>query len=263
MTRVTDVFLECQRAIDSGVLITRPSESDKEFHFQNWFEDRLQGIGLHYEKNGRNSYPDFFLLEPEGYELKGLAFPGRTASFDSNSQVPSGLHNGRTIYYVFGRYPKNGVREYPVIDLVMFHGDFLNAHHDYSHENKSLRGFGTYGDILIRDRKMYVVPTPFALTHGTTGLVTLILPEGVPADERLQAVGALTRVESERLLVGYHFDLETNELKPDYRPNPAAGTEHRFMVYRAAGASNREVGLVSAAEAESIVREEAQESAES
>jgi hypothetical protein len=41
-----------------------------------------------------------------GYELKGLAYPGRDASFDSNSQVPSGFHNGRTIYYVFGRYPK-------------------------------------------------------------------------------------------------------------------------------------------------------------
>ena len=42
----------------------------------------------------------------EGYELKGLAYPGRDANFDSNSQVPSGFHNGRTVYYVFGRYPK-------------------------------------------------------------------------------------------------------------------------------------------------------------
>ena len=42
----------------------------------------------------------------EGYEVKGLAYPGREANFDSNSQVPSGLHNGRTIFYVFGRYPR-------------------------------------------------------------------------------------------------------------------------------------------------------------
>ena len=56
---------------------------------------------------GRNSYPDFRIVSHiEGYELKGLAYPGRDASFDSNSQVPTGLHNGRTIYYVFGRYPK-------------------------------------------------------------------------------------------------------------------------------------------------------------
>jgi|SRR5829696_8936912 len=28
-------------------------------------------------------------------------------------------------------------------------------------------GFGSYGDILVRDRKMYVAPTPFALAEGT------------------------------------------------------------------------------------------------
>jgi len=38
--------------------------------------------------------------------------------------------------------------------LVICHGDFLNADHDYVHKNKSVKGFGTYGDILIRDRKM-------------------------------------------------------------------------------------------------------------
>ena len=54
----------------------------------------------------------------EGYELKGLAYPGRDVNFDSNSQVPSGHHNGRTIYYVFGRYPKEPDGDtYPVIDL--------------------------------------------------------------------------------------------------------------------------------------------------
>lgn len=49
--------------------------------------------------------------------------------------------------------------EYPILDLVICHGDFLNADHAYVHENKSFRGFGTYGDILVRDRKMYVTPT--------------------------------------------------------------------------------------------------------
>ena len=92
----------------------------------------------------------------EGYELKGLAYPGRDTNFDSNSQVPTGLHNGRDIYYVFGRYPKNpDGNSYPVIDLVICHGDFLNIDHEYTHENKSVKGFGGYGDIMIRDRKMY------------------------------------------------------------------------------------------------------------
>jgi hypothetical protein len=44
--------------------------------------------------------------EPLGIELKGLQYPGRITNYDSNSQVPTGDHNGRTIYYVFGKYPK-------------------------------------------------------------------------------------------------------------------------------------------------------------
>ena len=64
--------------------------------------------------------------------VKGLAYPGRELNYDCNSQAPSGEHNGRIIYYVFGRYPvePDGTR-YPVLDLVVCHGDFLNAHHDY------------------------------------------------------------------------------------------------------------------------------------
>jgi hypothetical protein len=72
------------------------------------------------------------VAETEGYEIKGLAYPGREGTYDCNSQVPSGFHNGRTIYYVFGRYPSqpDGDR-YPVLDLVTCHGDFLNAYHEY------------------------------------------------------------------------------------------------------------------------------------
>jgi hypothetical protein len=40
--------------------------------------------------------------------------------------MPSGYHNGRTIYYAFGRYPKDPDEdEYPVIDFVFCHGDFI------------------------------------------------------------------------------------------------------------------------------------------
>ena len=103
----------------------------------------------------------------EGYEVKGLAYPGRELNYDCNSQAPSGEHNGRSIYYVFGRYPAEpDGTNYPVLDLVVCHGDFLNAHHDYVHRNKSVRGFGSYGDLLIRDRKMYVAPTPFGVVEG-------------------------------------------------------------------------------------------------
>jgi hypothetical protein len=86
-------------------LITRESPQDKEFHFQNWFRARLSETGFNFEAGGRNSYPDFRLVaSTDGFEVKGLAYPGREANYDCNSQVPSGNHNGRTIYYVFGRY---------------------------------------------------------------------------------------------------------------------------------------------------------------
>ncbi|WP_207385074.1 hypothetical protein [Legionella fairfieldensis] len=208
---------------------------------------------MHFEGSGRNTYPDFCLVEyTEGYEIKGLSWPGRERDYDSNSQVPTGYHNGRQIFYVFGRYPAdlaqftdqgNGRKQYPVIDLVICHGDFLNADHDYIHKNKSVKGFDTYGDIMIRDRKMYVAPTPFALTEGTTGLMTLILPNSMEPDSRYQEVGKLTRVESETLVVGYTFDLRTNELHAERVPNPNAGTEHCFIAYRLTSQTSKPVSM--------------------
>lgn len=244
MTQTTcfDVFEQCVSAVRAGELIESTSVKDKEFPFQNWFQKRLQSLAIHFECSGRNTYPDFCVVEyAEGYEIKGLAWPGREDSYDSNSQVPTGYHNGRRIFYVFGRYPADlstyldqgkSHWHYPVVDLVMCHGDFLNADHCYIHKNKSVKGFGTYGDIMIRDRKMYVAPTPFALTEGTMGLMTLIVPENMRPDERYREVGRLARVEADTLVVGYSFDLRTNELKSETVPNPGAGTDHGFVAYR-------------------------------
>ena len=255
MTKTTcfDVFDRCVNAIQAGELIKLESEKNKEFHFQNWFRARLKKLRMNFDEPGRNTYPDFRLVKfTEGYEVKGLKWPGRDSTYDSNSQVPTGYHNGRQIYYVFGRYPadltpypkrSNGRREYPVIDLVICHGDFLNADHGYVHENKSVKGFGTYGDIMIRDRKMYVAPTPFALTKGTTGLNTLILPESIDPDPRFRDVGRLTRIEADTLVVGYTFDLRTNELKAERIRNPNGGMEHRFVAYRLVGGATKAVSM--------------------
>ncbi len=231
------VFQRCVKAIRDGELIRRQSRKDKEFHFQNWFKKRLEEAKINFDEGGRNAYPDFTMVKfTEGYELKGLAYPGRDASFDSNSQVPTGSHNGRTIYYVFGRYPKepDGNR-YPVLDFVICHGDFLNADHDYIHENKSVKGFGTYGDIMIRDRKMYVVPTPFRLVDGVAHARTLILPATISPGGELVQVGELKRVEAAKIIVGYSFDLKTNELTAQAVPNPDAGKEHAFRAWRTKG----------------------------
>jgi len=239
------VFKHCVEAIRNGVLITRESRQDKEFHFQNWVKASLTATGQPFEAGGRNSYPDFRMVQhTDGYELKGLAYPGRYASYDSNSQVPTGLHNGRTIYYVFGRYPKKpDGNSYPVLDLVICHGDFMNADHDYVHKNKHVKGFGTYGDIMIRDRKMYVVPTPFYLVDGSAHQQTLILPAQTQAGEGFFEVGELVRKEARELIVGYSFDLRTNAIVPETVPNPGAGREHAFRAWRLNGSPADAVSL--------------------
>lgn len=242
---VIRVFQQCVTAIRDGTFIRRQSKKDKEFHFQNWVQARLKETRLRYELGGRNSFPDFRMVRfPEGYEVKGLAYPGREANYDCNSQVPSGLHNGRTIFYIFGRYPAvpDG-RSYPVIDLLICHGDFLNADHDFTHKNRSVKGFGSYGDIMIRDRKMYVAPTPFGLASGTAHTHTLILPADVDVPTGLKQVGELNRKEADCLIIGYTFDLRRNTLTPDTIPNPAAGKVHSFRAWRVFEGSDDQVSL--------------------
>ena len=231
MTSVFDVFDECARAITDRVLIHRASDQDKEFHFQNWVRQRLEALDLSPHQTGRNSFPDFVLPNAEGYEVKGLAHPGRYLNYDSNSQPPTGAHDGWSpIFYVFGRYPKGSGETFPVLDLVICHGDFLNADHEYVHRNRHVKGFGSYGDIMIRDRKMYVVPTPYALAGGIDGEVTLIVPAEESPPAHLQMVGELERREAQQILLGYDFDLKTSEIEPRFETNPNAGHQDRKSV---------------------------------
>jgi len=246
MTRVFEIFTSCVDAITQGELIERVRSTDKEFHFQDWFENRLIVIGILSDNTGRNSYPDFTLVKfTEGYEVKGLAWPGRESSYDANSQIPTGYHNGRDIFYVFGRYPRADTEghEYPVIDLVVCHGDFLNADHDYTHRNKSVKGFGSYGDLLIRDRKMYVAPTPFAIAQGLTGTHTLLVPSSWRVPDSLKPVGKVIRIEAKQLVVGYEFDLRSNKILAKTIPNQSAGKEHSFIAYRTSSDSDKLVFL--------------------
>ena len=81
MSKVSTIFKTCVKAIQDGVLIERKGRKDKEFHFQNWFENRLESMMINFDSPGRNSYPDFRLVhDAEGFELKGLAYPGRSAA---------------------------------------------------------------------------------------------------------------------------------------------------------------------------------------
>jgi len=123
----------------------------------------------------------------------------------------------------------------------------LNADHDYVHKNKNIKGFGSYGDLMIRDRKMYVAPTPFALTNGTAGQLTLILKdEALVSDARLRQVGKLLRREADSLVIGYTFDLEENTLVPRLIPNPNAGRVHNFVAYRESNDTGPQVAMAQA-----------------
>ena len=226
------LFATCVEAVQNGSLIDRVSETDKEFSFQNWMGTMLVESGMLFDEPSRNAYPDFRLINlPVGFEVKGLGYPGREANYDCNSQIPSGMHNGREIYYVFGRYPtKPDGSSYPILDMVICHGDFLNSDHGYVHENKNIKGFGSYGDIMIRDRKMYVAPTPFALLKGAAHNFTLITANKVDYPG-LHLKGTLLRQEADQVIEGYSFNLTTNKLVPTMSKNPRADRQREFYAY--------------------------------
>ena len=240
-----EIFAQCVEAIRTNKLISRESRQDKEFHFQNWFKARLGKTALNFEAGGRNTYPDFRLVaSTDGFEVKGLAYPGREANYDCNSQVPSGSHNGRTIFYIFGRYPAEPDGDsYPVLDLVVCHGDFLNADHNYVHKNKSVKGFGSYGGFLAGNRKRYVAPTPFSLTVGVAHNQTLILPADFPTDSRFRSVGELVREEPEQSIVGYAFNRRANTMLPELVRNPDVGRKRLFRAHRLKDSPRGEVSL--------------------
>lgn len=247
-----EIFARCVQGISTPILSR--SKLDKEFSFQNWFKNRIEGID--FTTLGRNKFPDLVMVNtPEGFELKGITYGTRSGGADSNSTPPRGIHNGRTIFYVFGRYPKEAEPviiepdelrlKKPIIDLLICHGDFLNASNEYVHKNRSFRGFGSYGDILIRDRKMYVPPSPFTLLNGVDRLATLILPSSFPIDKsKFTPVGNVEREESQEMIVSYGFDLITNDVKIDKVVNPSAGKMHKFTAYRLSTQDHTPVSLV-------------------
>ncbi len=94
---------------------------------------------------------------------------------------------------------------------------------------------------MIRDRKMYVAPTPFGLVDGVAHTQTLILPQGIPAARGFREVGCIVRTEASELIVGYAFDLRSNILTPQKVPNPGSGRDHPFMAWRLAGGSRQAV----------------------
>jgi hypothetical protein len=234
MTSVWEVLRASTRAIEAGVPTSRTPD-DKEFHFQRWFADRIREAGFETPEAGRNTYPDFPISGlQEAYEVKGITQRSREGDFDCNSALPSGTHEGSDVYYAFGRYQnvRQGGESPLVLDIAIVHGSFLNAGGDYVADNKSMRVVGSYGDVLLRDRKMYVAYTPYRLLANTKDRCTLVTPADWPNPPTdIREVGAFTRVEADEILIGYEADLRENTLTGKFEPNPNARRPHAFRAW--------------------------------
>jgi hypothetical protein len=243
MSSVWNILSQCETAV-ANKLTTFRSSNDKEFHFQNWVYDRILDAGYTSSAVGRNTYPDFPIdNELEAYEVKGITAGSREKDFDSNSALPSGEHAGKRVYYVFGRYENvvQGAETPRVLDLVLVDGAFINVGSPFIASNKSLRVLGSFGDILLRDRKMYAPYTPYKWLTGLRDSVTLITRAGEkPSIAEYHEVGRFERVESEKVLVGYRADLRANTLIGEFEDNPNGGKSHEFVAYRSVQASTKD-----------------------
>ncbi len=246
MTHSIKIFLAASQAVRQRVDMVPQSGGDKEYFAQNWFIDRLESIGLPYDQQGRNSYPDFWIgdetHEPvEGYEVKSLSFTrGKPArkDFDSNSTIPSGRRHDRDVFLVFLLYTGHRRELRTVHSLNIAHTDVINADHALaeSHANEAIHGFGSYGDGFIRNRKMYVFPHLFSIDPGAIGRCRLVLPAewGVRHDA-LNRVTTIERSMAGEMIRGYTIDLH-QQGRAEVKTEPLRGHHavRRFDVFEAA-----------------------------
>jgi hypothetical protein len=228
-----ELLQECFDAIHTGCLIHRTEANDKEFHFQNWFHDRLTKIASSVDPQGRNLFPDFLLhASNEAYEVKGLEVPGRDNTFDANSHLPSGIFEDKSLFYAFGRYPKTKSKSFPVLDVVICHGSFFNTNR-YAHLNTSIPAFGSFGDIAIRDRKMYVIPTPYSLVGPVLDEnFSLIVPVNcLPITPTFVEKKRIVRCGTPIRPISYTFDLQYNQMSVETRSNTKI-SKYEFSLYQ-------------------------------
>lgn len=243
VTLAVEIFTEAVQAVRSGVSMAPRSANDKEYFAQDWFEQRLQSIGLAYEQQGRNSYPDFLVNGAgisEGYELKSLGFAnGRPArsDIDFNSTIPSGFKDNRHIFLVFLLYTGSGHSPRPVHSLIIAHAELINA--DYAvadaHVNVSIRNFGSYADGFIRSRKMYVFPHPITIDPTGLGRQRLIVPQSWNLREpRLTHISTLQRIIADKAVDNFTIHLHgRGQADTNYVPYTNAGTQLGFDVFEA------------------------------
>jgi hypothetical protein len=242
-TLAVEIFLEAVQACRNAVHMVPRSANDKEYLAQDWFEQRLQSVGLAYQQQGRNSYPDCIVNgsgTSEGYELKSLACkhnrPART-DIDFNSTIPSGFKDDRHVFLVFVLYTGSGSSPRPVHSLVIAHADLINADHTVAdaHVNVAIRNFGSYADGFIRSRKMYVFPHPITIDSSCLARQRLIVPQSWNInDKRLLKVSTLQRTIAANAVDSFTIHLHgRGQAITSHVPYPNAGTQLGFDVFEA------------------------------
>lgn len=221
--------------------MTPRSASDKEYFAQDWFQARLDELGLPFTQQGRNSYPDYWVGPEdarEGYEVKSLSFDrGRPArkDIDFNSTIPSGRKQGRDVFLVFFLYTGRGLNPRPVHTISVAHADAINCDHDLAdeHLNVAIKDFGSFADGYIRNRKMYVFPHPVAIDPSGLGRYRLIVPEAWDdVDDRLVRVNTIIRTVAREAVESFTIRLRgRGQAEIKKAPEPNAGAETRFTVY--------------------------------
>ncbi|MFQ6092108.1 MAG: hypothetical protein ACE5OR_05415, partial [bacterium] len=92
-------------------------------------------------------------------------------------------------------------------------------------------------------RKEQATKSQFSLDKGVWFLI-LTFRKFYTFQRTLKEVGNVVRVEAANLVIGYEFDLRTNNITAKTIPNPAAGKEHLFVAYRIRSDSDKEVNLI-------------------
>jgi len=220
------------------------SANDKEYFAQDWFIERLNAVGLPFEQQGRNSYPDFWVGQDdrrEGYEIKSLAFTrGRPArkDIDFNSTIPSGHKQGSEVFIVFFLYTGRGSDQRPVHSISLAHSDLINADHELAdeHLNVAVHEFGSFADGFIRNRKMYVFPHPISIDDDGLGRNRLIVPTAWGLDDhRITKIKTIDRRVADQTVDRYTIRLRgRGQAEVVKEPAPDAGQVHQFDVFEMA-----------------------------
>ncbi|MCG7335270.1 hypothetical protein MHZ95_08275 [Sporosarcina sp. ACRSM] len=133
----------------------------------DWFFEGLRDLNP--VSLGANDHPDC-VINNVGFELKSLRTKGQ---IQFNSTIPCGAFKHNDLqgecYYVVARYKTDRTYGY-LTDYSIVDGDFFNDDRDcaFAHANTQETGFGSYGDGVVRHRKMYQFPSPHRTIEGVS-----------------------------------------------------------------------------------------------